>query len=130
MTRPKKKIDWKILNVILAYKPSLMDCAGKLDVSHDTIERAIKKKFKMTFVEYRTLKMANTRLKLVQEAINRATEGKSDKMLTKCLDNICGWTSTQNIEHAGEIKRKTNDALLTDDEIDKKIEALIKKSNL
>lgn len=92
MGRPKKDLDWKLLDILCSRKMFLKDCAEILNVSEDLIENRIKKYHNCTFTAYRDKKLARTRLNLVEKALDMALK-KSDKtMLIFCLKNICGWT--------------------------------------
>jgi len=73
--RPRIEIDWDKFHTLLQYKPTLHDCADIMGMSPDTIERAIKREYKMTFSEYRRLKMSKMRMKLAQKQFEMAMEG-------------------------------------------------------
>lgn len=87
----KKKFDWKLLDKILQYKPSLVDTADIMEVSGDTVARRIREKYDMTFAEYRNKKMAKVRMSLVQKAIELAMNGDRTLMIFS-LKNYCGWS--------------------------------------
>lgn len=97
MGRKKIDIDWKLLDGVLQYKPSMADCEEHLGCSHDVIEKNIKEKFGLTFVEYRDRKMKNTRMKLVQRALKMAFN-ENPTMLIFCLKNLCNWSDKVEIE--------------------------------
>jgi methylphosphotriester-DNA--protein-cysteine methyltransferase len=87
MTKEKKlrkKFDWIRFDSILQFKPTKKTCAHLLEVSEDTIERRIKTKYKMTFTEYREMRMGNIKIKLAQKAISKALDG-DNTMLIFCL---------------------------------------------
>jgi thymidylate kinase len=86
----QKPVDWESLDALLQYSPTMTDCSDLLDVSVKTLERRIKKKYKMTFREYREKKMSRTRMKLVKKALEKAFGG-DNVMMIFCLKNICHW---------------------------------------
>jgi hypothetical protein len=96
--------DWEKLDAILRYKATIVDCSEMLDVSHDTVERNIKKKYDMTFTEYRDKKLTHTRLSLIQKALEQAKTGNTT-MLIFCLKNLCGWSD--KMEHGFEKDKQT-----------------------
>jgi len=103
MARPSKMTEKKIkeLEKLCRLYPTLKDCAAYLEVNERTIERYIKKEYKTGFVDYRERFMVQTRLKLVQVAINKAQSGNV-KMLIFCLKNLCGWAEKSEIGHSSD----------------------------
>lgn len=73
--RPEKEIKWDVLDGILQFGATLIDCSEILGHAEDTIQRRIKKDFKMTFSEYRHRKMARMRMKLLQKQYDVAING-------------------------------------------------------
>ena len=94
--------DWSKLDAVLAYGAALKDCAGIMGVSDRTIERRIREKYDMKFVEYRDIKMSKTRLSLQQKAVNSALQKDNTTMLIFCLKNMCGWTDRERVEDKQE----------------------------
>ncbi len=68
-------IDWELLDKILAIGASLLDTSDIMNLSEDTVQRAIKKEHGITFQEYREKKMSKTRLRLRQKQIDCALAG-------------------------------------------------------
>lgn len=101
MANPKP-FDWKRLDSILQYHASLVDCEELMEVSDDTVRRRIRDKFDMTFEEYRNKKLAPTRMKLRQKALDMAFNKDNVPMLIFCLKNICHWAD--NVQATHEIK--------------------------
>lgn len=97
--KPGDPFDWDLLDMLLQFKPSLADTATLMKCSEDTLEIFIKKKYKVTFSEYRDKRMASVRMTLVQKAIEMARNGDR-VMLIFCLKNLCGWT-----DNPAEIKQ-------------------------
>lgn len=73
--RPPVNLDWKLLNSILQYGATILDCSDICEISEDVIQKRIKKEYKMTFTEYRKKKMSKTRLKLRQKQTEMALAG-------------------------------------------------------
>lgn len=98
----KKEVDWDKLDILMQYKPSLIDAAELMGMKKTTLQDKIKEKDGCTFREYRVKKMAKTRTKLVQTALKQAYAGNST-MLIFCLKNLCGWVD--KLEHSGDDKK-------------------------
>ena len=75
MARPIKEIDWDKLARICQYPMKNEDIAAILDLSVDTIFRAIKKKYKISFAEYKDQKQSNLRFTLLSKQIEVAKSG-------------------------------------------------------
>lgn len=88
----EKQFDWVLLDKLLARRMSQIDCAELLNVSIDTVSRQIEKKHGVTFAEYRLLKLAPTKLSLVEKALHLALEKNNTQALFFCLKNLCGWS--------------------------------------
>ncbi len=89
-------IDWSKLDGMLLFDPSLNVCADEMGVSHDTLERAIKAKFQLTFGEYKRQKVNHTAYKLKQKMINKAFEGDNTCLIFS-LKNLSDWAD--KIDH-------------------------------
>jgi hypothetical protein len=96
--RPQKEINWEVLNGILQYGASLVDCAEMLDVSEDTIERKIKDQYAVTFKEYRDQKKSKMRMKLRQKQFEMALKGNVP-LLIWLGKNELGQTDKAEIAH-------------------------------
>ena len=88
-------IDFKQLDGILQFKPSLKTVADYFGCSEDTIDRRIKEKHNKTFAEYRDIKMSGVKIKLQQKAIAMGLGGNVT-MLIFCLKNLCEWSDKQD----------------------------------
>jgi len=73
--RPIKEIDWDKLARICQYPMKNEDIAAILDLSVDTIFRAIKKKYNISFAEYKDQKQSNLRFTLLSKQIEVAKSG-------------------------------------------------------
>lgn len=71
-------------------KPTLADTAAFFNCSEDTIERHIRRIFKLNFSKFRDQNLVHTRFSLVRTAITKAEKG-DNTMLIFCLKNLCGW---------------------------------------
>lgn len=60
----KIEINWEIMDAILKFGATAVDCADHLGVSHDTIRRAVVSEKGMNFEDYRNLKMSTMRMNL------------------------------------------------------------------
>ena len=75
MGRPPVEFDWSKLDAILQFGARLIDCHGIMDVADVTIEDKIKKKYGMSFGQYRDLRMSTMRQKLLQKQFDIAMQG-------------------------------------------------------
>lgn len=125
MSMRETGFDWKILNAVLQRGATKCDSASVMDCSEDTIDRAIKKDFGLTFKEYRERKMADTRIKLVEKAISKALAG-DNTMLIFCLKNLCGWRDRQPDEENQPVVVNQY-ANLTDEQLESKKKELEQK---
>ena len=83
-------IDKEKLKALMRLKPTQGDTAAFFECSEDTIDRYIKKNFKVTYAEFREQNMVHTRFSLVRKALQKANNG-DNVMLIFCLKNLCGW---------------------------------------
>lgn len=86
----KKPIDWAKLDAILQFYPTKETCCDMLDVSEETLDRALKRERNSNFRDYREKKMSGTRVALARKAVKMALDGHAT-MLIFCLKNLCGW---------------------------------------
>jgi hypothetical protein len=75
--RPKKEMNWEVLDSILQFGASLLDCSELCEMSEDSIQRKIKEKHEMTFSEYRDKKMSRMRVKLLRKQYEGAMAGNT-----------------------------------------------------
>lgn len=95
------KIDAHKLGAFMRLKPTLKDTAYFFEVSEDTIEIYIRKKFDLTFSEFRDKNMIATRFNLIRTAITQAQSGNTP-MLIFSLKNLCGWTDKTEVSGNSE----------------------------
>lgn len=75
MGRPKLDVDFDKLAILCQYPLRNEDIADLMDLSMDTISRAIKKKFNVTFAEYKEQKQSKLRFTLLQKQVEVAKAG-------------------------------------------------------
>jgi hypothetical protein len=97
-----EKFKWEVLDAVLQFKPSLIMCEEILGISHDTIERAIKKNFNMTFSEYREYRMSKTKFKLAQKQFDVAMNGNVTMLI---------WLGKQYLGQSDKIEQTTEIAI-------------------
>lgn len=95
--RPPLDIPDEKLKAIMRMKPTLEDTAAFFECHTDTITKLIRKKFDLSFSEFRDQNMVHTRFNLIRTAITKA-EGGDNCMLIFCLKNLCGWADKQEIK--------------------------------
>lgn len=88
---PKKIINMDQLKQLMRLNPTLADTAAFFECSERHIDRVIKTKHKLTFVEFRKQNMVHTRLMLVRTMIKKAEQG-DNTMLIWCSKNLIGWS--------------------------------------
>ena len=88
MGRPRKELDWNLLESLAALDADLNYCAERqcvgwkespdfklIKAAREVIERRIKERYHQTFTEYKKQKMEPIRLKLRQKQISVALDG-------------------------------------------------------
>jgi hypothetical protein len=111
--RPPIEIDWGKLDAILQFGARALDCRGILDVSEDCIADNIKKKYGLTFSEYRELRMSTMRAKLLQKQFDVAMMGNVAMLI---------WLGKQHLDQKDkqEIDQKTAQIQINIDATDAK----------
>lgn len=95
--KPKKpEIDWNHLNTLCRYDASLAVVSNTFGLSHDTIERQIRRKFNKTFAEYKSEQLDYTVLKLKEKMIMKAMNGDNTCLIFS-LKNLAKWSD--RVEH-------------------------------
>jgi len=72
MGRPRKSIDWSIVNKLCAIQCTEQEIASVLGISIDTLTRRIKSEYKMTFAEYYKKESASGKMSLRRAQWTRA----------------------------------------------------------
>lgn len=96
----RTEIDWDMLDAILRFGATCVDCAEILKTSEDAIQRNIKRRFKMTFAQYRDRKMAPTRQKLRAKQYEMAVEFGNVTMLIWLGKQMLG--QSEKVTHVEE----------------------------
>ena len=92
----KKLVDWNHLNTLCRYDASLNVCAQTLGMSHDSLEKQIKKEHGCTFGEYKSRQLDFTILKLKEKMISKAANGDNTCLIFS-LKNLARWSD--RVEH-------------------------------
>lgn len=92
MGRPAIEIDIGQIAALMRFNPTLKDAAAFFKCSESTIARRIREECGgLTFDQFREQNMVQTRMTLIQKALNKAYAG-DNVMLIFCLKNLCGWS--------------------------------------
>jgi DNA-binding transcriptional ArsR family regulator len=97
MARPRKEVDFEKLARVCQYPMTNEDIAAILDLSVDTISRAIKKEYGIGFAEYKDQKQSNLRFTLLAKQIEVAKSGNV-AMLIFLGKNYLGQSDKQETE--------------------------------
>lgn len=73
--RPKKEIDWDLFEKLCAIHCTLIEISDILGVSHDTLERACKKRFRKGFAYVSRQKAAKGKMSLRRKQYSMAMDG-------------------------------------------------------
>ena len=76
---------------------NLEETAAALGVHTSTVTRFIRKKFNLTFKEFRARHTVHTRMGLVRRALEMAQD--DPKMLKFCLINLNGWSNNPRVKN-------------------------------
>ena len=110
MGRPAVEVPLDILDTACQFNANtnqilqVLESKG-ISITDDTLNAFVKRKFNMTFSEYRDKKLDLTRFRLVQKAVKLATEGNVT-MLIFCLKNLCSWKDREIEEKTPKGDRK------------------------
>jgi predicted DNA-binding protein YlxM (UPF0122 family) len=96
MGRKKIEINWPKLEGMVMFDASCPTCALEFGISEDTIHKAIKETFKMTFSEYKKLHVGRTVLRLKQRMIKKALDGDNTCLIFS-LKNLSTWCDNPDI---------------------------------
>ena len=103
MARPTKFTPEKIklLKNLCRMKPTLEDCAAILEMDTSTVDKFIKRTYKVSFSEFRNQNMAHTRFMIIRNIIKECEKGNT-AMLIYASKNLCGWTDKQEVEQTNK----------------------------
>tara|TARA_R100000808_G_C2132505_1_gene141436 strand:- start:744 stop:1115 length:372 start_codon:yes stop_codon:yes gene_type:complete len=77
MARPRKEIDWEEVDKLCALQCTLNEIAGWFDCSEDTIQRAIKREFDVSFAVYYKKKSSRGKISLRRSQFRLAENNAS-----------------------------------------------------
>lgn len=98
------ELDINQLAMLARFRATLDDCAAFFKVHPTTVKAFIKRRFELSYTEFREQQLVHTKLTLTQKAIDMATKGDKT-MLIFCLKNLCGWTDNPLPPEPVEIPR-------------------------
>lgn len=97
MGRPKIELDFNSLDSLCGLQCTLSEIASFFHCSEDTVERRIKKQFKMTFAEYYRQKAGTGRISLRRLQFKAAQDGSVSMMI---------WLGKQWLGQSDKIEEK------------------------
>lgn len=92
--RKPLNLSYKKLEQFMWTNPTLEMTALFFDCGTNTIEVAIKQRYALTFSEFRSKNLMQTRKALVQKAIQMALEKDNIAALIFALKNLAGWSDS------------------------------------
>jgi hypothetical protein len=93
-----KEIDWEVFDALLISDPTKVYCCEYLGMSDVHIDNQIRKKFGLTFTEYKSLRLEDTVVRIKAAMINKASQG--DVSAGKyVLANIGNWSDKTEIRN-------------------------------
>lgn len=111
MARPSKFTEEKDrqLKAIMRLKPTLQDAAAFLEVNTSTIEKYIKRKYKVSYSVFRDQNMVHTRFMIIREILEQCKKGNMTALIY-ASKNLCGWVDKiENIQET-EVKIIVDDS--------------------
>lgn len=114
MARPRIEIDWDTFEKLCALHCTLAEIAGILKVSDDTIERAVKRKYKRGFAEVYRQKASSGKMSIRRKQYEIAMSGNVT-MLIWLGKQWLHQTDKQEIVERSEYKYTPPDSLKDDE---------------
>ena len=103
---PRKiELDYKVLNAMVQFKPTLNFVADYMGVSRDTIMRRIKSDYGMTYDEYKKMKAQRVGYNVAQKLYDEGMKGNITALIF-LSKNFAGMTD--KVEQTVEDKRTLN----------------------
>jgi hypothetical protein len=112
MARPRKVVDFEKLSRICQYPMTNEDIAAIMDLSVDTIYRAIKSNYGIDFAEYKQQKQSSLRFTLLAKQIEVAKSGNVSMLI---------WLGKQYLGQSDKVESRSetvNEVKITKDESD------------
>lgn len=100
MARPRKEIDWETVRKLCAIQCTGEEIASILDIDYDTLQRAVKREFNMSFADYFKKHSANGKISLRRKQYEVATSGNVP-MLIWLGKQYLDQKDKQSNEHTG-----------------------------
>jgi hypothetical protein len=101
---PKRDYELKQL---MRLRPTLKDCASFFDCHTDTIEKYIKRQYKIKFSEFRETHMVHTRFNIIR-ALLKTAEAGNVKAIELALGYFLKWQNKFEVKSDGKIDIKYN----------------------
>ncbi len=95
MGRPRKVIDWEQFDKLCHMHCTLIEISEWFNVSEDTIERAVKREFKLTFAEHYKRKSGRGKMSLRRSMWEAVGRGNITMMI---------WLSKQHLGFADKVE--------------------------
>jgi hypothetical protein len=100
MARPRKEIDWEVVRKLCAMQCTGEEIASFSDIDYDTLQRAVKREFNMSFADYFKKHSANGKISLRRKQYEVATSGNVP-MLIWLGKQYLDQKDKQSNEHTG-----------------------------
>lgn len=111
--RPRKEIDWEDFDKLCGIQCTQEEIAAWFGVSVDTIERAVKRKFKKGFAEFFKQKKQKGKISLRRVMYQKAQDGNTT-MLIWLSKNYLGMTDKIETFDNEELVYKTPESMKPD----------------
>ena len=115
--RPKKNIDWELLDDLISIQCTLAECCQVLKVSEPTLEGALKRTYGLTFSEYRATKKVLTKVALRRTLWQMSKKYPNVAMFLSKQPQFLGYsdrTSAEITTISPEVASKTDAELLAE----------------
>lgn len=114
MARPRKEIDFEILDKLMGIQCSAEECGLYFEVSVDTIDRRLKEEYDIGFADYFKQKSGQGKISLRRKQYQVALSGNVP-MLIFLGKNYLGQSDKQSYIDERDEKYKTPDSLTKDE---------------
>lgn len=101
MGRPRIDIKWSLVEKLCQIQCTLREVASVLELSEDTVKRAVKRKYKQTFEEYAEEHKGHGRAALRRTMFEMALTGRNVTMCIWLSKQHLGMTDKQQVETGG-----------------------------
>lgn len=87
---------WEVLEAMLPFDPSCRYCAHQMGISTDTIEKYLRQKHNMTFLEYKELFLEDSAWLIKRSVVSKAQAGNIEAA-KYALGNISQWKEKREV---------------------------------